>query len=389
MLGSDIMILWSDQRRTPALRFGIVGDFLPAAGLAPVPGESWAERAVLVRPLFQDLEFSVANLECPVGVSGISAKVKASLGATFDADVDALDYLGALHASVVGFANNHLYDYGKAGAERTLQNANARGNFSVCGFGRSLAEPPDVCIRESASGVRVGIWAAGRNLPDNATRGAVGIEPATRERAAQALAQMHECKVQCRVAFLHAGTEGTNYPDPEDVQFMDELAALGFGVIAACHSHRISGYKTVQGKNGRLTHCFYGLGSLASGVLYSPLEHEGILAAIALDANGAICQVEAQPIYLDAQGWGTVPSTQESRIIADRFRTVSAAIEDGSYREAFYRDVSRYLMGTQWRDVRVAFERAGLRGILNKLTRMRPAHFRRLYHKSLASIGLG
>jgi len=46
------------------------------------------------------------------------------------------------------------------------------------------------------------------------------------------------------------------------------------------------------------------------------------------------------------------------------------------------------MMGAQWRDVRIAFERAGLRGILNKLTRMRPAHVRRLYHKSLRSIGL-
>jgi len=389
MLGSDIMILWSDRRRTPVLRFGMVGDFLPTAGLAPAPGEGWAERGELVHSLFQDLRFSVANLECPVGVSGISPKVKASLGATFASDVDALDYLGALRASVVGLANNHLYDYGRAGAERTLQNVNARGKFSVCGFGRSLTEPPEVCIRESASGVRVGIWAAGRNLPDNAMRGAIGIEPATLERAAQALAHMGDCKTHCRVAFLHAGTEGTNYPDPDDVQFMDELAALGFDAIAACHSHRISGYKKVQGKNGRLTHCFYGLGSVASGVLYSPLEHEGILAAIALDADGEICEVEARPIYLDAQGWGTTPSTQESRVIADRFRTISAAIEDGSYREAFYRDVSRDLVSTQWRDVRVAFARAGFRGILSKLTRMRPAHFRRLYHKSLASIGLG
>src|SRR5262249_16866683 len=336
----------------------------------------------------QDLAFSVTNLECPVGVVGIPPRVKTSLGATFAAGVDALDYLGALHASVVGIANNHLCDYGKAGAERTLQNVVAR-KFSACGFGRSLADAPDVCVRESGCGVRVGIWAAGRNLPDDATRGGVGIEPATRERAAQALVHMDECNVQCRVAFLHAGCEGTNYPDPDDVQFMNELAALGFDVIAACHSHRTSGYKKVQGKDGRLAHCFYGLGSLTSGVLYSSLEHEGILAAIALDADGEICQVEARPIYLDAQGWGTVPARQEGELICERVRTVSVAIDNGSYRQAFYGDVSRDLLGTQWLDVRVAFARAGLRGILNKLARMRPAHFRRLYHKSLASIGLG
>jgi hypothetical protein len=189
------------------------------------------------------------------------------------------------------------------------------------------------------------------------------------------------------LALLHAGAEGTNYPDPEDAEFMEELAQMGFDVVAACHSHRISGYQTVRGKNGA-AHCFYGLGSLSSGVLYSPLEHEGILAGISLDASGAVCEVEAKPIYLDERGWGTAPSRQEGQKVLNRFQAISASIKDGSYRQQFYRDISRDMMGAQWRDVRIAFRRAGFRGILNKLTRMRPAHVRRLYHKSLRSFGL-
>lgn len=381
------MLVWKDQNRAPVCRFGIAGDFLPASGLSPASGESWSGQAALVAPLFQDLQFGLVNLECPVGVEGIAPKVKASLGGSFAAPTESLDYLNSLNASVIGIANNHLYDYGGAGADRTLHNAQSK--FSACGFGRTLREPPSVCIRQVAEGVEVGIWAAARNLPDVATRHAVGIEPASRDRAAQALAYMATSNVNCRVAFLHAGAEGTNYPDPEDAEFMDELAGMGFDVIAACHSHRISGYKTARGKNDAPSHCFHGLGSLSSGVLYSPLEHEGIVAAISLDASGSICEVEARPVYLDERGWGIVPSPQQSATILDRFQKVSASIKDGSYRHAFYRDMSRDLMGTQWRDVRVAFQRAGLRGILRKVTRMRPAHFRRLYHKSLASIGLG
>jgi len=381
------MLVWKNAQRAAVCKFGIAGDFLPAAGLAPAPRESWSERAAFIRPLFQDLEFSMANLECPVDVGGIAPRVKTSLGDTFAAAPEALHYLSRLSVKVVGLANNHLHDHGRAGALKTLETA--RREFSPCGFGRSLEEPPDVHIRNTDAGIRVAIWAAARNLPDSATRNSVGIEPASRERAWQALAQMDAGRARCRVAFLHAGAEGTNYPDPEDVRFMDELGEMGFDVIAACHSHRISGYRTVQGKNGRLAHCFYGLGSLASGVLYSPLEHEGILAAISLDAGGHICEVEARPLYLDARGWGKAPSAHENDLVTDRFQRVSAAIEGGSYRQAFYRDISRDMMGTQWRDVRLAFERAGLRGILKKLSRVRPAHVRRLYHKSLTSIGLG
>ena len=360
---------------------------MPASGLSPAGSESWSARAKLVAPLFQGLKFSVVNLECPVGVEGLSPRVKASLGDSFMAPSESVEYLDRLKASVVGIANNHLYDYGRPGAERTLDRVQSR--FSVCGFGRTLKEPPSVCIREVAESVRVGIWAAARSLPDAATSNSVGIEPATRERASQARAYMVERDVQCRVAFLHAGTEGTNYPDPEDAEFMQVLAEMGFDIIAACHSHRISGYKTVCAKNRRPAHCFYGLGSLSSGVLYSLLEHEGMLAAISLDSSGAVCEVEVRPIYLDQRGWGTVPSIEEGATILDRFQRVSAAIQDGSFRQAFYHDVSRDLLGTQWRDVRVAFRRAGLRGILKKLTRMRPAHVRRLYHKSLTSIGFG
>ena len=381
------MLVWKDAHREPVCRFGIAGDFLPAAGLSPSGGETWSGQAKLVAPIFADLEFSIVNLECPVNIKGIPPKVKASLGDSFAAETSSLDYLSVLKASVVGLANNHLYDHGRAGAERTLQTV--RTNFSVCGFGRTLREPAAVFMRDVAAGLRVGIWAAARNLPDSSKHNSIGIEPATQERAALALAQMDEGNVQCRVAFLHAGAEGTNCPDPDDAELMEELGAMGFDVIAACHSHRISGYQTVHGKNNGLAHCFYGLGSLSSGVRYSSLEHEGILAAISVDASGAVCVVEARPVHLDERGWGTVPSAEQATAILNRFQEVSASILDGSYAKAFYRDISREMIGTQWRDVRVAFQRAGLRGILKKLTRMRPAHVRRLYHKSLTGLGLG
>ena len=379
------MFVWRKAHHESVCCFGIAGDFLPAAGLSPTGDETWLGQAELLASLFRHLEFSVVNLECPIGVGGMPPRVKASLGGSFAAETSSLDYLSGLGVSVVGLANNHLYDYGKSGAERTLENV--RKQFSASGFGSTLGEVPSVSIREASRDLRIGIWAAGRNLPDSAAPGSVGLEPATPERAAQALAHMETRGVRCRLAFLHAGAEGTNYPDPEDVGFMEELAKMGFDVVAACHSHRISGYQTVRGKSGP-AHCFYGLGSLSSGVLYSPLEHEGILARISLDAAGAVSLVEAQPIYLDERGWGRVPSPQQGDMILRRFWAISACMEDGSYRQQFYRDISRDMMGAQWRDVRIAFERAGLRGILKKLTRMRPAHVRRLYHKSLRSIGL-
>src|SRR5262245_44084677 len=107
------MLVWKNQRE-PAVRFGVAGDFLPASGLTPAGGESWSGQAELLSPLFHDLQFSVINLECPVGVEGITPKIKASLGDSFAAPLESLEYLHALNASVIGIANNHLYDYGRS-----------------------------------------------------------------------------------------------------------------------------------------------------------------------------------------------------------------------------------------------------------------------------------
>jgi len=381
------MLLWSDSERPVVHSFGIAGDFLPAARLVPAAGESWSSMAELALPVFRDLEFSLANLECPVGVEGLPAKIKPSLGGTFAAAGDVLDYLAALRVFAVGVANNHLFDYKRDGAERTCA-ALLERSFTPLGFGRALHNSPDILLYTFDGLQRVGLWAAARNVPDSATTLSTGIEPATIERAARVLSEMRACGTSCHVAFLHAGCEGTNFPDPEDVQFMDALATAGFDVVAACHSHRTSGYKTIRRRNGQVAHCFYGLGSLSSGVLYSALEHEGILAVVGLDASGAIACVEARPIFLDERGFGRSPVDDEGAVLLSRFQELSRRVADGSYRRAFYRDISKCLMKVQWNDVRVAFQRAGVRGVIEKLRRMRLTHFRRLYHKGLDAIGL-
>src|SRR5215510_8945107 len=100
------MLVWTDPYRQPVCRFGIAGDFLPAAGLSPIGGETWSGQATLLAPIFGDLEFAVVNFECPVSVKGISPRVKASLGDSLAAEAESLDYLAPLNASAVCVANN-------------------------------------------------------------------------------------------------------------------------------------------------------------------------------------------------------------------------------------------------------------------------------------------
>jgi hypothetical protein len=248
------------------------------------------------------------------------------------------------------------------------------------GAGRDLCGEPEVTVWQGPEGVRVGFWAAARATSDPATRHSAGVEPATVARGLAALNHFRRQGAPFCIALLHAGCLRTNYPDPEDVELMDRLAEMGFDIVAASHSHRIGGAKIVQSEDDRQAFCFYGLGSLVSGYVASPAEREGLIVVAALDREGALVQIEVRPVLLGDSGFGEIPSPPMRHAILDRFTRISAAIADGSYERAFYRDMSNGLLRLYVRDAALAFRQFGMRGLARKAARVRMRHMKRLVH---------
>jgi len=379
------MLLWNDPSSTVAARFGIAGDFLPASGLQPVGTQTWSEMAGPLVEAFGGLDFALVNLESPVDVGSLPPRTKPSLGDTFSAPKEALDYLHALKCEVVSLANNHTYDYDSSGVACTEAALKAAGIVPL-GIRQNLEEPPSVCVLNLGDTARVGIWCSALALRECATKKSAGLEPATLERGKAALSLLKSQGATCCVAFLHAGAEGTNRPDPGAVKLMDLLAHHGFDLVAACHSHRTSGFADIARQSSPYpAFCFYGLGSLSSGVIYSDLERQGILALIGLNSEGRMASVEARPIYLAGRGWGTIPTREQEESILGSFLAVSREILDGSYEHEFYSDAGRHFLQAQWRDLTLAFNRAGMRGVLAKVARLRVGHLRTLFHSNLRS----
>jgi len=377
------MLLWKDPSSSVVARFGIAGDFLPASGLSPASPQTWAGMAVPLSALFDELDFTLVNLECPVNVGSLPPRTKASLGDSFSAPQESVDYLHALKCKVVSLANNHSYDYGPPGVAATRAALNTAGIISL-GVDRSLTDPPEVCVLNIGETARVGIWCSALEIRECATKNQRGLEPATIERGRAAFTSLKSKGATCSVAFLHAGAEGTNRPDPSAVELMNSLAQTGFNVIAACHSHRTSGFADVVRRSSPYpAFCFYGLGSLSSGVMYSELEREGLLASIGLNSEGRVVLVEAKPLYLAGRGWACRPTREQEESILARFFTASREILDGSYKREFYKDVGENFFETHWRDLRLAFSRAGIRGVLAKVARLRKGHFRALLHSTV------
>src|SRR5215471_1755016 len=376
------MIVWQNSETRAVNRVAIAGDFLPASGLQLPEGKSWADVAAGLARYFARADVGILNLECCVDVGESKPRPKLGLGDSFEAKSDVLTFPLSLGTKIVGMANNHIYDFGEEGLNRTRE-ALERSGLVPLGTGKKLSEKPDVVVAATANGLRVGVWASARHLSDVATRKNAGIEPATRSRGQEALEALEERGAALKIAFLHAGLERTNRPDPDDVVFMDDLAKMGFDVVAACHSHRISGQKTMVRGDGSSSFCFYGLGSISSGVIYSALEREGLVVILGLSETGELVRVDTHPVHLEESGWGRIPLFGDAYATLTRFVQLSEEIESGAYKQNFYADLRGDFFRKYYRDIQAALQNGGMRGLATKLGRIRMRHLNRALQRSM------
>jgi len=359
-----------------AARIAIAGDFLPAGNLALPPG-GWRAATRGLAPYFDDVATSFLNLECALDADNLPARPPAGLGQTVSAPSASLEYLQAIRCSFVGCANNHTFDFRAAGVERTRA-AVARHGIVPLGAGRTLCDVPEVFLWHGPGDIRVGFWAAAIASRELATRTSAGVEPATVARATEAIKILNSRGARVSFALVHAGCLRTNRPDPAEADRIDAIANCGFRVVAASHSHRISGARVSAATNLPASFCFFGLGSVVSGYCENPLEREGLIVVAGLTARSDLARVELRPVLLGESGFGQVPAPQTSEAILERFRSLSNEIADGSSARLFYSDVSQGIIRLYLRDVRAALRQAGLRGVARKARRVRMRHMKRL-----------
>ena len=372
--------LWaSAEHGAIVARVAIAGDFLPAGRLAIPEGHSWRQMAGGLAACFEDVSATFLNLECCLDSGALLPRTLCGLGDIVTAPADSLDYLSEFRAVAVGIANNHIFDFNIAGVQRT-RSAISQHEMIPLGAGRTTRDLPEIFVWKGPDAIRVGFWAAAVTTLDPAKASKAGVEPTTPERARKAREEMKKLGASVCIALLHAGCLRTNRPDPEQRRLMDSLATSGFDIVAASHSHRISGYSQLAGKRGP-SFCFYGLGSIVSGYASSPLEREGLIVVAGLDRHGRVASLEVRPLLLGADGFGSIPSAHASREILDRFRMFSDEVADGSWERRFYREISQGLLRLYARDVKAAYRTGGVRALARKIGRIRGQQMRRLAHR--------
>jgi poly-gamma-glutamate capsule biosynthesis protein CapA/YwtB (metallophosphatase superfamily) len=374
----ESLAFWKSEKTAPIVaRVAIAGDFLPAGELSLPPG-GWSAAAAAIAPVFDDVNVSFMNLECPLDVQGLSSRPLNGIGTIVSAASISLEYLAALRSRAVGIANNHAYDFAGGGVERTRAALAARDLIPI-GAGRTLRDAPEVFVWHGPGDVCVGFWAAARASRDLATRSNPGVEPATAARARLASAALKLKGATFAIALLHCGCLRTNRLDPSDAALLDEIASCGFDLVAASHSHRISGAKRLPTRHAAPSFCFYGLGSIVSGFIASPLERQGLVVVAGLHADGALASLEVHPVWLAHSGLAEA-SAPYARAVLDHFLHLTAEISEGTSARHFYEDVSPGLFPLYARDLRAAFQQSGMLGLARKARRIRGHHLRRLLH---------
>jgi poly-gamma-glutamate capsule biosynthesis protein CapA/YwtB (metallophosphatase superfamily) len=381
MIDHNLVVWDSGDGEQVVTRVAIAGDFLPTGNLTFPAGATWRSMADNLASYFEDVAATFVNLECAVAGETLPSRPLTGIGQIVRARQDSFEYLQSIRVQAVGMANNHSYDFLDAGVTQTRNAISSHGMIPL-GAGRTTREAPEVFIWQGPNKLCVGFWAAAKATHDAAGARTAGVEPATSKRALQAVQELKRRGATFCIALLHAGVLRTNRPDSEDLRLMNLLAKSDFDLVAATHSHRISGHNRIEQLRNRPSFSFYGLGSLVSGYVASPLEREGLIALAGFNRHGQFTRMEVRPVFLDENGFGTIPDSLMRNTILRRFQELSAEIADGSYEKEFYRDVSPGLFRLYLRDVKAAVRNRGVRGVAIKMSRLRLRHIRRLVRKA-------
>jgi len=382
----ETLTLWrQDESAAIVARVAIGGDFLPAGDIHLAAGMRWREATAAILPHFSDVDVTFANLECSIDAGELPARSLNGIGQIVCAEAESLDYLREIGCAPVGVSNNHAYDFGSAGAQRTRA-ALIHAGLVPLGAGQTLDGLPEASVWRGPGALCVGFWAAASAARELASRSAEGVEPASIERAGRAVALMKERGVNFCVGLIHAGCIRSSRPAPEDVSLVRGLAKCGFDLIACSHSHRIAGCEAIPRQTGKTpAFCFYGLGSITSGYISSHLEREGLIVAAGFDRAGRLAEISVRPVYLPQSGIGEAASPEKAGEILGRFEVLSTELSDGSYKKQFYKEISRGLLRLYLRDVHTAIRQSGIKGLVRKAARVRLCHVKRLLHQVLAT----
>jgi len=283
--------------------------------------------------LLSSCDHVVANLEGPITSSKTHIKKTWPMLRQSPA---VLDLLQMMSVDVVGFANNHVGDFGRRGLEDTLQVLHARG-FRFGGAGLSSGEVYRP-VRIGAGETRCSLLFAGEyhfgcacDKRHDGAGYAWLFSPLFTEMLKR---EASECDFVVVVA--HAGVERIDHPLTQWREAYKKLIDSGAGAVVAHHPHSTQGCEVYNGAP-----IFYSIGNLFFNS--SSRQREWTRSQIPLltfDRNGAVSWRIEHARFDFGSGGGEV-LYDDSAETARRFEQLCADFSDPEYERLVVEELKR------------------------------------------------
>ncbi|MCX7747780.1 MAG: CapA family protein [Clostridia bacterium] len=233
------------QKDTVTLSF--MGDVLLDGHVATLVNQKGADFILSdVKPVLDESDISMVNLECPVSEKGAKARDKQY---TFRAKPESLNVLTSGGIDIITLANNHILDFGREALLDTIQYLGEKGIHSV-GAGENTDEASKPFYIEK-NGLKVAFIASSRVIPNTtwaASKNSPGV--ATTYNPERLLKEIESAKSQADivVVYIHWGEELKEQPAKYQKNLAKAYIDRGADIVLGSHPHVLQGLEYYKGK---------------------------------------------------------------------------------------------------------------------------------------------
>lgn len=272
-----------------------------------------------VSDYLNSLDLVIANLESPLTKKQNSLTCKAI---HLKGDSSGVEILKSLNIGVVSLANNHIYDYGRKGAEDTI---NILSNNNIKHFGYSN-KSISININNEVLNFH-GFCCYSSNASGYGKRN--GVIPLHKTDVDETLSNYRK---GINVLSVHWGDENNHFPRYEFVKFARKLAEKYNFILHGHHPHVLQGIERINNSiiNYSLGNfCFADLKSIFSNdikVIQSEENKESLICEMSIE-NNKVIDTNYLPIRTLSNGKIVFLKDKEREIALQSVKEYSDALE--------------------------------------------------------------
>jgi len=188
-----------------------------------------------VRPLYEQFDLVVGNLECCITSNG---PPEPPLRPPLSTPVDVAEALHSSGIDVFGLANNHVMDFGGDGLHSTIEYLKKCG-LRYFGAGMTLREA-EAPVHIEVAGTRLALLGASEFSDSWASERRPGVAPLSERRLLRRIAAA-KTDSDIVIALLHADLEFVRHPAPWRQRLSRRLIEHGATMVIQHHPHVCQG----------------------------------------------------------------------------------------------------------------------------------------------------